>query len=324
MGNFTFYLPQMSLYSGYDFPNLQGLDTIEDSIWESIFPTFLNDEYINNLALNQRETLFSKQNELFNTTNRHKKFKLNLFMPELTKLNLAKKQNNYTLPLFAEEAFIPSSLLTTKNYEIFNNELSLDGIEDVATNLKYYSYIYFFNYQNLYSLSMNFNLPTSYAQILDAFTANYEEVFWDLDESIYSESAASNTLLTNLSETPRTSNPLKLRSTAKNSIVTYNAIQKVFKSRFDEGRSNARLAEFSNSYNSYLFLTEPKADYENMLAKNTESFFNISTFIKSFNTNFNCVTQILTALNSTYLDVPFLISNTSDSARYLWFDWQSK
>ena len=91
MGNFTFYLPQMSLYSGYDFPNLQGLDTIEDSIWESIFPTFLNDEYINNLALNQRETLFSKQNELFNTTNRHKKFKLNLFMPELTKLNLAKK-----------------------------------------------------------------------------------------------------------------------------------------------------------------------------------------------------------------------------------------
>jgi hypothetical protein len=190
-------------------------------------------------------------------------------------------------------------------------------MEDIPTNLKYYSYLYFFNYQNLTTLSSNFNFPVSYSQLLDAFTANYEEVFWDLDESILSSNTLDNTLVTNLSNAPRTSNPLKLRSTAKNSIVTYNAIQKVFKSRFDEGRSNARLIDFSNSYNSYLFLTEPKADYENMLAKNTESFFNVSTFVKSFNTNFNVVTQTLIALNSTYLDVPFLISNTSDSARYL-------
>jgi hypothetical protein len=51
----------------------------------------------------------------------------------------------------------------------------------------------------------------------------------------------------------RVSNPLKLRSTAKNSMVTYSAIQKVFKSRLDEGRSNARLQDVSNSYNPYLF-----------------------------------------------------------------------
>lgn len=307
----------MSLYSGYDFPNLQGLDTIEDSIWESIFPSFLNDEYLNNLNLNTKETYFSKQNELFNTVNRHKKFKLNIFTPELLKLNVLRKHGAYTLPLFAEETFLTNSLLSTKNYDIFNNELSLDSIEDTPTNLKYYSYLYFFNYQNLTTLSTNFNLPASYSQLLDSFTANYEEVYWDLDESIPASSSLDNTLLTNLSNNPRTSNPLKLRSTAKNSIVTYNAIQKVFKSRFDEGRSNARLIDFSNSYNSYLFLTEPKADYENMLAKNTESFFNVSTFVKAFNTNFNIVTQSLIALNSTYLDVPFLISNTSDSARYL-------
>jgi hypothetical protein len=123
---------------------------------------------------------------------------------------------------------------------------------------------------------------------------------------------------------PRTTNPLKLRSTAKNSIITYNAIQKVFKSRFDEGRSNARLIDFSNSYNSYTFLTEPKANHENMLLKNTESFFNINTFIKTYNMNFNELLPILYSLNSTYLDIPFLISNKSDSARYLWFDWQAK
>ena len=322
--NFSFYLPQMGLYSGYDFPNLQGLDTIEDSLWESIFPSFLNDEYINNLDTNTRETLFSKQNELFNAVNRHHKFKSNIFTPALSKSNLLKKQGAYTLPLFAEEAFTASSLLSTKNYDVFNNETVLDSMDDISTNLKYYTYLYFFNYQNLYPMSANFNLPASYAQILDSFTSNYEEVFWNLDETISNPTTLENTLVSNLESTPRASNPLKLRSTAKNSIVTYNAIQKVFKSRFDEGRSNARLLDFSNSYNSYLFLTEPKADYENMLAKNTESFFSVNTFVKSFNSNFNSITQVLAALNSTYLDVPFLISNTSDSARYLWFDWQSK
>jgi heme/copper-type cytochrome/quinol oxidase subunit 2 len=322
--NFNLYLPYVSLYSGYDFPNLQGLDVVEDSLWESIFPSFLNDEYLANTNLNTKETFFSKQNDLFNLGNRHKKFKLNVFTPGLSKLNITKKNSVYSLPLFSEESFLTNSLLSTKNYDIFNNESSLDTIEDVSTNLKYYSYLYFFNYKNLYSTSSNFNLPASYSQILDSFTSNYEEVFWDLDENLSNLSTVDNALLTNTSDTPRATNPLKLRSTAKNSIVTYNAIQKVFKSRFDEGRSNARLLDFSNSYNSYLFLTEPKANYENMLAKNTESFFNVSTFVKSFNTNFNEITQVLAALNSTYLDVPFLLSNTSDSARYLWFDWQAK
>lgn len=323
-GNFSFYLPHMSLYSGYDFPNLQGLNVVEDSLWESVFPSFLNDEYISNLATNASNTSFSKQSSLFNSANRHKKFKANIVTAKLGSLGISSKQGVYPLPLFAEEAFPINSLISTKNYDIFNNELSLDSIEDVSSNLKYYSYLYFFNYRNSLTASANFNLPASYAQILDSFTSNYEEVFWDLDESFSSSTSVSNVLLDNLASTPRTSNPLKLRSTAKNSIVTYNAIQKVFKSRFDEGRSNARLIDFSNSYNSYLFLTEPKANYENMLAKNTESFFNVNTFAKSFNTNFNIITQTLTALNSTYLDVPFLLSNTSDSARYLWFDWQAK
>lgn len=65
---------------------------------------------------------------------------------------------------------------------------------------------------------------------------------------------------------------MKLRSSSRSAIVTYNAIQKVFKSRFDEGRSNARLQDFSNSYVTHPFITEKKSPYENMLAKNVDSF----------------------------------------------------
>jgi hypothetical protein len=82
---------------------------------------------------------------------------------------------------------------------------------------------------------------------------------------------------------------MKLRSSARSAIVTYNAIQKVFKSRFDEGRSHARLQDFSNSYTSHPFITEKKSPYEGMLAKNVDSFFNInmykSSIIPYFNSN---------------------------------------
>jgi hypothetical protein len=80
----------------------------------------------------------------------------------------------------------------------------------------------------------------------------------------------------------RVTNTMKLRSSSRSAIVTYNAIQKVFKSRFDEGRSNARLQDFSNSYVTHPFITEKKSPYENMLAKNVDSFFNINAYKNSF------------------------------------------
>jgi len=85
----------------------------------------------------------------------------------------------------------------------------------------------------------------------------------------------------------RVSNPMKLRSSARNSIVTYNAIQKVFKSRFDEGRSNARLQDFSNSFVSHPFITESKSPYEGMLGKNKDSFFTVNNYKQYFTNNFN-------------------------------------
>jgi hypothetical protein len=90
----------------------------------------------------------------------------------------------------------------------------------------------------------------------------------------------------------RVTNAMKLRSSARSAIVTYNAIQKVFKSRFDEGRSNTRLQDFSNSYVSHPFITESKSPYENMLGKNLDSFFNVNNYKSSLINNFNQNTAI--------------------------------
>lgn len=90
----------------------------------------------------------------------------------------------------------------------------------------------------------------------------------------------------------RVSNTMKLRSTARNSIVTYNAMQKVFKSRLDESRSNSRLQDFSNSYITHPFISEPKTPYESMLAKNKESYFSPQLYSMSKNDNFNTLFSV--------------------------------
>jgi hypothetical protein len=100
--------------------------------------------------------------------------------------------------------------------------------------------------------------------------------------------------------------------------VTYNAIQKVFKSRFDEGRSNARLEDISHSQTQYPFFSNTKILYENLLGKNKESFFNITNFnLKTLNNIHynNLLTYNL--INIYFSDLPFLVSERSDSARYL-------
>jgi hypothetical protein len=87
-------------------------------------------------------------------------------------------------------------------------------------------------------------------------------------------------------------NNLKLRTTAKNSIVTYNAIQKVYKSRFDDARSNANFKDFTNSFATYPFLTESKSPYESLLGKNKESFFNVSLYTTNMHNNYSTLLDV--------------------------------
>jgi hypothetical protein len=132
-----------------------------------------------------------------------------------------------------------------------------------------------------------------------------------------SNSLDSNSVINSSVNDLRIANPLKLRSTAKNSIITYSAIQKVFKSRFDEGRSNARLQDVSNSYTPYMFLSAPKSSYEGMLSKNKDSFFTTNNYNQTLKVNINPLYSLHNNLNTYFTNLPFLVSTQSDSSRYL-------
>lgn len=183
--------------------------------------------------------------------------------------------------------------------------------------------LFFKNYNSLWTANFNALYPQNYTLILDTFRPDYNELV------LYTDYIRQSTPLTYLTDLDFSltrqneiyfSNPLKLRTTAKNSIVTYNAIQKVFKSRFDEGRSNARLQDISNSAVNYMFVNSTKIPYESLLGKNKDSFFSPASYNQTVFVPFTELTGLYNTFNTHFSDLPFLVANYSDSARHLWFD----
>lgn len=315
------YFPTFVDYAEYDFRNWQALELLEDAFWESTYSTYAHDEYLNSFQDAQEARYLTKQENLFNLENRKKESKTGLVCKSFLS-NPSAASGSYPLPLFSEDAGSDLSLTALKNFEPFSAETSMDAMEDTYENLKYFNYIHHSNYKNLF-LGSSFSVsPVSYSQVLDTFTSSYEEKSTHADNVSFAfgdvDSSEDVDFQSNVGH--RITNPLKLRSSAKNSLITYNALQKVFKSRFDEGRSNARLQDFSNSAVAHPFVTAKRSPYESVLGKNKESFYAANNYVNSLNTNFSELFSVWGSLNVYFADLPFLVSMKSDPSRYLWFD----
>jgi hypothetical protein len=319
----SMYLPTFTEYSEYDFRNWQSLELLEDAFWESTYSSYTHEDYVNTLQTMSDYTFFKKQEEVFNTLNRSRTFKQGTLNKPFIK-DASALANVSSLPIFSEDA-VPNTYLTAlKNFKSFTFEPEVEALDDSYENFKYINYLHHLNYLTTLNLSTSHIQPLAYSQVLNMFRADYSENSWSLDNHLNLNLEFDNDLDLQLSNDLRFSNPLKLRSTTKNAMVTYSAIQKVFKSRFDEGRSNARLQDVSNSYNNYLFISEKRSPYESMLGKNKESFFNVNNYNQTLSPNFNDIMSVWNTLNIYYIDLPFLVAEQSDSARHLWFDWQSR
>jgi hypothetical protein len=199
--------------------------------------------------------------------------------------------------------------------------MSIEGIDDTYDSSKYLNYLYFLNYKNLINKSTNNIQPVSYLTVFDNFRPDYEDPFIYNDE--FTTGKNDNNLQSvnlDFNNNLKLSNPFKLRSTVKNAIVTYNAIQKVFRSRFDEGRSNARLEDFSNSFVKHPYITDSRINYESLLGKNKESFLKTNLYNQTNKLNYSNFAPVFFSTNIYYMDLPFMVSMKSDPSRYLWFD----
>lgn len=287
----------------------------EDVFWESSYSSYAQDEYFTSTSNYKLPQKNEKQEILHNTSNRVTKiYDKSLQHPHF--LDLSRRSHVNTFPISTEDWYSNPTLIQTLNFLSTGNESELDTLEDVYGSEKFLNYIMYTNYLNTLSSSYFGNLPLSYSQVLDTFRSNFEENTQSSD-NVNLESISSDNLELSLVGDVRSSNLLKLRSTAKNSVVTFNALQKVFRPRFDEGRSNVRFQDLSNTFTKYPFLSEARTPYESLLGKNKESFFATSTYKSSIESNYSLSSKALTGLGVYFSELPFLTSTQSDASRHL-------
>jgi hypothetical protein len=338
-----FYMPMFSFYYDYDFRNWQALELLEDAFWESIYSIYTHDEYLN-LAKDFADfEYFDKFSNFYNKFNRDHNFKDKILTKPFFK-DTSSTGNFYVNSLYLDDFILPVNLVNTKNFSTLPLFSVLNEMDESYENLKYLTYFYNFNNKNSLNLNSNYFQPYSYLFVFDSFRSDYSGFSWYTDEanfsnsffnfSIFSEyfknpnfsdffSFSNDNNLTN-SKLIRFNNSINLRNTVKNSIVTYNAIQKVFKTRFDENRSNAKLSDFANLYGKQPFVSAPRIQYERLLGKTKDNFFKVNFYKNSFQKYFNNFYDSSSSLNFYFYDFPFLLAMKSDSSRYLWFDWFAK
>jgi hypothetical protein len=298
---------------------------MEDSFWESSYNSSFQDEYFLIKQNSLNSDFFQKQELMYNNSLRlvkDGKVKTGFLSKTfLTDTNLSTK-NLYSLPIFSEEPVTNPKLTTLKDFGTFPNELAIDGCDDAYETSKYVNYLYYLNYKNIINNSVSSIQPVSYVTVFDSFRPDYEDPFLYNDEltSKNNTQFQSQDTVVDVNNNLKLSNPFKLRSTIKNAIVTYYAIQKVFRSRFDEGRSNARLEDFSNSFTKHPYITDNRTNYESLLGKNKESFLKTSLYNQTSKLNYSDLSPIFYSNNIYFIDLPFLVSMKSDPSRYLWFD----
>jgi len=226
-----------------------------------------------------------------------------------------------SLVLDNPDMFILNPLSILKTYKDVTNEDMLSYSGDFYESYKALSNILDCDS----SLSVNIDIikpvPLNYNRVLNNFQS-------DSGDNIRLNNYSNNLILyisvDKGTNNTRLTNPVTLRSTGKNPIVTYNAMQKVFKSRFGEGRSNTRMEDVSNLFNPYLFLNESKIKYEHLLSKDTNNFINVVSFNNKIKDTFTNLYEVNSLLNTYFTDLPFLQSNISALVRYLWYDWDSR
>jgi hypothetical protein len=202
-------------------------------------------------------------------------------------------------------------------------------IDDTYINFKQLASILDKSSSVLLNFNSTFNYPQSYLSVLNNFRSDYSDFHFYSD--LLTNSDSKNLTNNNFSlvsdffntndhlstNSTRYSNPITLRSTAKNSIVTYSALQKVFKARFEEGRSNSRITNFADIRVQQPFMTGGRVSFEKLLGKNKESFYNTTFYVSKPFTVFNDLASINNSLNTYFFDFPFLLSLMSDPSRFL-------
>jgi hypothetical protein len=236
------------------------------------------------------------------------------------------------------EDYVPApSALSTHDFSSLPIYNELAELDESFTNFKSTPLLFSKLSSTVLGLGSDATSPRSYISVFNHFRSDYDDFTWSRSSL---KDTASGSLTTSVSSANvpmdifedqlsssfvggmesgsdlRLSNPATLRSSVRNSIVNYNAFQKVFKPRLDENRAHIQASNYADLGLKQPFLSDSKVPYLQLLAKNTDSFYETPLYKSGTQLNFNAAAGLSDSLNSPMYDFPFLLARTSDTTRF--------
>lgn len=340
-----FYLPTFSLYSDYDFRNDQAVEMLDELFWENSYSAYNFYDYLNINSGFTKDLELSKKEEALTNQFSHNTLGLDgfkSFSASQPSKDLSLVGSFYSNSVQMEDSIRSPWLSSTESLALLPIFNDLNELDD--------SYATFKNLTNLFN---RFSAPTlgattstlstrSYLSVFNSFRSDYEDFSWNIAGSNSNESVNTSSDIdlalytqdqsdlsehyndaTSLGSELRLSNPVTLRPSVRNSIVNYNAFQKVFKPRLDEGRAHVQSSSYTDLRLPQPFINDTKVPYTQLLGKNRDSFYTTPLYKVSTKDHFNVGSSLTDALNTPMYDFPFLLARTSDTMRFTWVDWFS-
>ena len=313
----SLYAPYFDLYTEYDFNNSQGIMRLEDNLWEMSMPFEQTNDFLN---VGAKPTSYAWEKANFNTLK--KMFNQKVEQEASTDVQLPKKLSNSSdnylfVPNFTNPILSTQSLPTLQ----FENLVTLQDASDNTESFSSLKNVLTWNAnRNFFTTgtSLTSSYPNNSFLVLNSFRGDYQPATWQNFQDKTSARYQPMFSFNKLSNTP------VLQFSAKNLTVNQSAFQKVFRSRFDEGRANVNTLAFAPIENKQQFLTDFGVSYNKMLRKNHDDFYSNLLFAKSYQTTSGALNSLIQSQKLPVYDFPFLLSNSSDVTRYSWIDWGSQ
>lgn len=323
-----------STFADYDFRRWQGIELVEESLFDSVLANsffndffFYNDKF-NNYSFITKSYVFDMKNFIYKDRSlvRNKTFKYDVIEKPLKNQSLLNKP--YTSLLSFDSTLLNFTSLSRNDYFYISKNY------DFFTNIDE-SFIYSKGLKFFYNMSLNvsffntlaFKHSTSALSALDTFKGNLERVSFLPNVSNESTSPLSLDRANDFysfDTLNRIYSNYNIVYSYKNISNTYDAIQKIFRTKVSEMRSHFK--NYSPSLNEVKvpFLTSEKFSYKTISGKHLLGYLNLNPAKFTINNSFN-KSVFITNLNNTYFfEFPFSTSVKSDAARYIWSDWFSK
>jgi heme/copper-type cytochrome/quinol oxidase subunit 2 len=296
----NFYFPLFTEFVDYEFNDDIYFEMLEDSFWESGYSAFTADE--------TDELL-----ENFSGIKSRKK-KLTKIRTDRDAVAVLSSLSDYSIRDVYEISYgsLTDSLTDTNLQDLFDSYESSKEVTAVLAET---------SDKEVLTSGLSVSEPLPFILSVDEYTNQYDENLW-LSNEPWSNVRSSNSI--NLDEKPLLEDTFIRVKPSLSLIQNYIAVQKVLKSRFDDGISNANTSLFHMFGATKPFINSDLTPYENLIYKNFEPYVRTYTSKDTSDLLLNQVSTSSNFSNSGFLDLPFLMGKISDSSKFAWFDWYAR